>query len=126
MILQTNLLYEIEISIHNLCWSMTAQHANQESDDALHDKRITIGSKDELTIYIFTLQPNTTLTTVDKVLLVLIFLFERSQLIAQINEHLILVHPVGKILELLNYFILQIINCCHYFISLISFTVINL
>ncbi len=50
---------------------MTAQHANQESDDALHDKRITIGSKDELTIYIVTLQPNTTLTTVDKVLLVL-------------------------------------------------------
>lgn len=59
-------------------------------------------------------------------MLVLVFLVERSQLVAQVDEHLILIHPVGEILELLYHFILQFINCCHYFISLISFTVINL
>lgn len=98
----------------------------EEGDDTLYDERIAIGSENELAIYIIALQPYAALTAVDKVLLVLVFLVERSQLVAQVNEHLILVHPVGEILELLYYFILQFINCCHYFISLISFTVINL
>ena len=105
---------------------MTAQHSNQKGDDSLYDEGITIGCKYELAILVVALQPYAALTAVDKVLLVLVFLIERSQLVAQINEHLILVHPVGEILELLYYFILQFINCCHYFISLISFTVINL
>ena len=105
---------------------MTAQHTDEERDDSLYDKGIAIGSEHKLAIYIVALQPYTALTAVDEVLLVLVFLIERSQLVAQVYEHLILVHPVGEILELLYYFILQFINCCHYFISLISFTVINL
>ena len=105
---------------------MTAQHTDEEGDDTLYDERIAIGSEYELAIYIIALQPYAALTAVDKVLLVLVFLIERSQLVAQVNEHLIFVHPVGEILKLLYYFILQFINCCHYFISLISFTVINL
>ena len=48
VVLQTNLLYEIEVGIHNLCWSMTAQHTNQEGDDSLYDKSIAIGSEYEL------------------------------------------------------------------------------
>ncbi len=50
MVLQTNLLYEIEVGIHNLGWSMTAQHTNQEGDDSLYDKRIAIGCEYELAI----------------------------------------------------------------------------
>ena len=43
---------------------MTAQYANQKSDDTLHDKSITISSKHELAILIIALQPYTALTTV--------------------------------------------------------------
>ena len=105
---------------------MTAQHTNQEGDDSLYDEGIAIGCKHELAILVVALQPYAALAAVDEVLLVLVFLVERSQLVAQVDEHLILIHPVGEILELLYHFILQFINCCHYFISLISFTVINL
>ena len=105
---------------------MTAQYANQKSDDTLHDKSITISSKHELAILIIALQPYTALTAIDEVLLVLIFLVKRLQLVTQVDEHLILIHPIGEVLELLYYFILQIIDCSHYFISFISFTVINL
>ena len=126
MVFQTNLLYEIEVGIHNLGWGMTAQYTDEEGDDALYDERIAVGCEYELAIYIIALQPYAALTAIDEFLLILVFLVESSQLVAQVNEHLILVHPVGEILELLYHFILQFINCCHYFISFISFTVINL
>ena len=102
---------------------MTAQYANQESDDTLHDKSITISSKHELAILIIALQPYTALTAIDEVLFILIFLIKRLQLVTQVDEHLILIHPIGEVLEFLYYFILQIIDCSHYFISLIMLSI---
>ena len=83
MVFQTNLLYEIEIGIHNLGWGMTAQHTNQEGDDSLYDEGIAIGCKHELAILVVALQPYAALAAVDEVLLVLVFLVERSQLVAR-------------------------------------------
>ena len=77
---------------------MTAQYTDEEGDDTLYDERIAIGSEYELAIYIIALQPYAALTAVDKVLLVLVVLLEVCQFIPLLNELMILVHPVGKVL----------------------------
>ena len=74
MLAETYLVNEIQVSIDNLLWSMITQYTYQKGNDSLCDECIRVSSEDKFTIYVVTLQPYTALTTINKVLLVLILL----------------------------------------------------
>ena len=97
MLSKTNLINEIEVGINDFLRSMVVQHCYQKGYYALSYERIGVGCEDELTIFLVTLQPYTTLTTINQVLFVLVLLVQWFQLIAQINKHLVLIHPIGEV-----------------------------
>src|SRR5574344_2574666 len=109
MIFKSNLVNEIKVSIKYFCWSMTAQNLNKQCYYSFYDKRITISRKLKFTIYKIALQPNTTLTTINQIAVVLVFIINNIQFISQINKHLVFIHPVGKVFKLLYHFILGFI-----------------
>lgn len=82
MVFQSDALDEIQVGIENLLRSMSAQYADKQSDDSLHDESIALGSEHNLTVHIVSLQPHAALASVDKVALGLVFLVEWFLLIA--------------------------------------------
>lgn len=113
MLAQTDLLDEIEVGIEDLLRRVAADHADEQRDDALGDERVAIGGEDEAAIGVVALQPHAALTTLDEVLLVLVLLVQRLEVVAQVDQHLILVHPVGKLVELLDDLVLQFVDRIH-------------
>lgn len=102
MLAQTDLLDEVEVGVEDLLGRVAAEDADEQRDDALGDERVAIGGEDEAPVEVVALQPYAALATIDEVLLVLILLLQRFEVVAQVDKHLILIHPVGKLVELLD------------------------
>ena len=113
MIAQSDLVDEIKVGIEDLLRRVIAQHLDEQGDDALHDQRIAVGGEHQPAIHHVALEPHAALTAVDEVLLGLIFIVEGFEVIAQVNQHLVLVHPVVEVAELSHHLVLQFINRFH-------------
>ena len=139
MLLQSNLLDEVEVGIQNLLRRMAAEHPDQQTYNALYDHRIALSLKvnDNTSRFSAVLcqqalpsfggaggglrhQPHATLATVNQVLLRLELLVKRLQIVAQINQQLVLVHPVVKAGELLNDLVLYLVYA-HFYLPIFIF-----
>ena len=89
---------------------MIADYPNQKRDNAFHNQRIAVGSKHQFTVRIIALKPHSALAAVNNILFCLIFFVQIAQLVAQIDEQLVTVHPVVKVDKLGYYFLLRLIN----------------
>ena len=85
---------------------MSAENTQKKCYYTLHYQRVTICRKFQLAVHVVALHPHTALTTVYEILLRLVFIIKHLKLIAQVDEHLILIHPIGKLRELFNYLVL--------------------
>ena len=51
------------------------------------------------------------MAAIDEVLLGFIFCVEGLEVVAQVDEHLIFIHPVGEAFKLFYYFVLLFVDC---------------
>ena len=87
---------------------MTAQHADEQGNNALGDDGIAVGSENNLTVNRFA-SASLTLAPVDEVLRGFLFWIEGLQVIANVDKLLVAIHPVVEHAELVNYLILCLI-----------------
>ena len=86
MVLEANAVNEVEVGLRNLLWRVSAEHLNEQRDDALCYERIAVGCEHDVAVGVVGLQPHTALASVDEVLLRLIFRVKRLQVVAKVNE----------------------------------------
>lgn len=114
---------EIEVGIQNFLGLMSTHHTEQEADDATHDEGITLCSEIDSAICTSVAhKPHTALTTVDEVLFCLLFRGQGCLLLAHVDEELVAIHPVVKATELLDYFVLYIVDT--HFVYIIKASVV--
>ena len=109
MFLQSNLIYEVKIGIEDLLGGMVREHTDKQGDNAFHDQGIALSLEMNLPLLKIRLQPHPTLTTVYQVLLRLVLFFQRFLSVAQVNEQLLLVHPVVETTEFLYNLVLNLV-----------------
>ena len=100
---------EIEVGINDFLWCMATDNTNEQGNNSLRYECVGIGSEHEFAILHVALQPHAALTALYKVLLCLVFRVQFLQIVAQVDEHLIFVHPVGEIGKLTDYLILKFV-----------------
>ena len=94
MVFQAYAVDEIQVGVHYLLWSVSAQHPYKQCHDAFHYQCVALGCEVQLSVHIVALQPHTALTTVDEVALRLVFLVQWLLLVAEVDEQLVFVHPI--------------------------------
>ena len=94
---------------------MVVEDADDEADQTLDNHGITVaGEVDEVRgLVVVGLNPYAALAAFDEVLRRLVLLGEGFQIVAQLDEHLIFVHPVVEGTEVLDNLILCFVYCCH-------------
>ena len=107
-----------EYAVH--MWCMVAEYPYEQCYDTFYDQCIALRAEMDYSrlqtsvsrlLYKFRHQPHPALAAVNQVLFRFIFLVERFLFIAQIDEQLILVHPVVEACELLYDLVLNLVNC---------------
>ena len=116
MLLEADGFDKIEVSINNLFGSMAGEDLNQEADDTLDDEGITLGLKYEAAVHLVGLQPNAALTALDEIAVGLVLLGQRLLLTAEVDEELVLVHPVVEFAELLDNLVLYFVDGHGFFV----------
>ena len=121
MVLQTDTVDEVKVGIENLAWRMSANHLNKQGDDTLNDKGVAVGCEHQLSVVgHIALHPYTTLTAVYEVLLGFILRVEWLKFATQVNQQLVLVHPVCEVLKLLNDFVLYFVYSHFFFEKIVE------
>ena len=110
MVAQSDAFNEIEVSGVNLVGTVVVHHLQHKGDESFHDEGIAVGTEVELAILLFAENPNATLATVYQVLLGLVSIGKRRLLLAEVNQHLIAIHPIVQRGELFNYFVLGFVD----------------
>lgn len=110
VLLEAYLLDEVEVGIDNLFGGVAGEDLHQKADDALDDEGIALGLEHEAAIYLIGLQPHTALTALDEVAVGLVLLGQRLLLTAEVDEELVLVHPVVEFAELLDNLVLYFVD----------------
>ena len=82
MLAQSYPVDEVEVGVEDLLGCVSADDADEQRDDALHDERVAVGGEEELAVALVALQPHAALATVDEVLLSLVFFVELVQVVA--------------------------------------------
>jgi len=90
---------------------VSAEHLYEQCYYALHDERVALRSECYHVAVVVGLQPHTALAAVYQVLFRLVTLVQRLEVVAQVDEHLIPVHPVGESGKLLYHLVLCFIYC---------------
>src|SRR3712207_7529670 len=93
---------------------MAAQHTDKQGYNALYDEGVALGRELQEALTVVTLHPHPALTAVYQVLLRLVLIVQRRQFVAQIDEHLVLIHPIIEILKFLDDLVLQFIDRLHH------------
>ncbi len=118
MVFKSYPVNEIQVGVEDFLRRMSAEHTYKQSYYALDDKRVAFRRQFNPAVNIVGLQPYAALTAVDKVALGLVFLVQRFLFVAQINEQLILVHPVGEVGELFDHLVLSFVYS-HFLINFV-------
>ena len=110
VLFEANLLDEVEVGIGNLFGGMAREDLHQKAYDTLHDEGIALGLEHEATVHLVGLQPYAALASLDEVAVGLVLLGQRLLLTAEVDEELVLVHPVVQFAELLNNLVLYFVD----------------
>src|SRR5580704_14124770 len=94
----------------NLRRGMPRQHPDHHTHQPLCDRRIAIRRERQHPLPIFCMQPNLRLTPPDQVVIRLIPILNYRQLLPQLDNIFILVHPVAKHPEVGNDLVLCFLN----------------
>ena len=120
MVLKADALDEIKVGVKDFLRRMPAQHAYQQRYYALNYERVALRREVYLAVHVVRLQPHAALAAVNEVVLGLILVVELLQVIAQVNQQLVLVHPVGKVSKLLYYLVLCFVYCHNLYLFIYS------
>src|SRR6186713_1437250 len=110
MILQTDGLDKIDLSIHNILRRLTRQHPDNHTDKPLGDHRIAVRRKFHLAIDNAGMQPYFRLASFDQVIVSLVLGIDQGQLLTELNNKFVLLHPVAKELKIGDDLILLLFN----------------
>ena len=110
MLAQSDALNEIEVGVDDFLRRMAAYHPEQQGDDALDDERVAVSGEPKRAISVVALQPYTALATIYEILLVLVLLVLGLKVVSKVNKHLVFVHPVVQIGELINNLVLYLVD----------------
>ena len=111
MVAQPDALDEIQVGVEDFLWCVSVEHTDEQGDDAFHDEGVALCREHDFAIHKVGLQPHTALATVNQVALCLVPLVERWLLVAQVDEQLVFVHPVGEVGEFFDHLVLQFVDC---------------
>ena len=75
---------------------MTGQHPDDHADQPLRDCRIAIRREYQHAIPILRMQPDLRLATLDQVIIRLILFFDLRQILSQLDDLFIFIHPVAE------------------------------
>ena len=107
---QADAVDEVKVGGEYLVGRVAAEHADEQGDDALHDERVALRREVYRAVAPVGLQPDAALAAVYEVALGLVALVERLLLVAQVDEQLVLVHPVGEVGELCYHLVLCFVD----------------
>ena len=110
MFLEAYLLDEVEVGIGNLFGGVAREHLYQKAYDAFYDEGIALGLEDEAPILLVGLQPYAALAALDEVTVGLVLLGQGLLLTAEVDEKLVLVHPIVQFAELFDDLVLYFVN----------------
>ena len=111
MLTQTYLLDEVEVGIEDFLRRVVAEYTDEEGDNAFDNEGIALcGKVDEAVGGEVCGQPHAALAAVDEVLLNFGTGGQRLLLIAQVDEQLVLVHPVLEVGELFYDLVLYLVD----------------
>ena len=113
MLLESNLLDKVEVGIGNLFSGVPGEHLDQKAHDTLHDERIAFSLEDEAADHLNGLQPYAALAAFYEIAVGLILLGQWLLLTAEVDEELVLVHPVVQLAELFDDLILYFVDGHH-------------
>ena len=120
MVSQPYAVDEKQVGIKDFLRSMTTQDTKQQGDESFDYQSITLGLEKEQTVVVVSMYPHAALTTIDKVALGLKFLFQRLHVVAQVDEQLVFVHPVGEVGEFLHHLVLQCFYAHGFVVSIVG------
>ena len=92
---------------------MSAEHLYEQGYDAFHYQRVAVGGEHELAVSVVALHPHAALAAVYEVLLSLVLVVQGLEVVAQVYENLVFVHPVVEVGELLHDLVLQFVYRLH-------------
>ena len=95
--------YEMEVGIQDVVGCLVVQHTDEQGDYALHDECITLCLEVNLPFGCeVCLQPNSALATINEVALHFVLFGQRFLFTAEVDEHLIFVHPIIETFKLFD------------------------
>ena len=106
MVAQTYAVDEVELAAEYVGRCLVVEHSYEQRDDALDDERIAVGRELQATVHVVALHPHAALAAFDDVFGSLVAFFKRFEVVAEVDEHLVFVHPVVDSVELFDYFVL--------------------
>ena len=110
MLLEAYLFDEVEVGIGDVFGSAAGENPDQEADDALDDEGVALGLEHETVFGLIGVEPYAALTALDEVVVGLVLLGQGFLLTAEVDEELVLVHPVVEFAELLDNLVLYFVD----------------
>ena len=102
MLAQSYLVDEVEVGIEYILRRLVVEDTDKQANNAFHNECVALCLEVDMCAVIICLQPNAALTAFDEVALCLVFLVQGWQTVAHVNEQLVAVHPVVKVLKLFD------------------------
>ena len=101
---------EEEVGIDDFAWRVPAEHAQEQGDEPLDDEGVALGREMKQSVAVVSDDPHPALASLDEVVIGLIARIERLHVIAQVDEQLVFVHPVGEVGKLGYHLILNFVD----------------